>query len=279
MPPPRDRTTMNDEIDEVRQVRFGYVDTSIGQIHYAEAGVGESILCLHQTPRSWDEYRELMDLLNPHVRVIAMDTPGMGRSASPAGEASIESYSGAAAELVSKLGLDHVTVIGHHTGGVIGIDLAARYPELVTRLVVSSTPWVDEQGREARRHRAPIDRAEKHLDGSHLTELWARRQAFYPPDRSDVLERYVGDLIASRDPEEGHLAVARYRMEDVIDRIVIPTMCIGATDDPYAFPELGPLSQRIPQARVELIEGGTVGLLEAKAAEYAALVLDFLATS
>jgi len=125
MSPPRNRTMMNDEMDAVRPVRFGYVDTSVGQIHYAEAGRGESILCLHQTPRSWDEYRELMDLLKPHVRVIAMDTPGMGRSGAPAGEATIESYSDAAAELVSKLGLDRVTVIGHHTGGVIGIDLAA----------------------------------------------------------------------------------------------------------------------------------------------------------
>ncbi len=44
-------------------VRFGYADTSFGQLHYAEQGRGPVILLLHQTPRSWDEFRELIPLL------------------------------------------------------------------------------------------------------------------------------------------------------------------------------------------------------------------------
>ena len=70
-------------------IRFGYADGPFGQLHYAEAGsagagsagAGSALLCLHQTPRSWDEYAELIPLLSGRLRVVAMDTPGMGASA------------------------------------------------------------------------------------------------------------------------------------------------------------------------------------------------------
>ncbi len=258
-------------------IRFGYADTRFGQVHYAESGDGPPLLCLHQTPRSWDEYRELLPLLAPHARVIAMDTLGMGRSAPPPDDASIEVYADGALALLDALGLDCVDVMGHHTGGVIAVDLASRFPDRVRRLVLTSTAWVDGAARDRRKSRPAIDHAERQDDGSHLTTLWARRQQWYPPGRPDVLERYVHDLIEARDPEEGHLAVGRYRMEDTIGKITAPTMVVGATADPHAFGELEPVASRMSSARTAIVEGGTVGLLEDKATELAELVVGFLA--
>jgi pimeloyl-ACP methyl ester carboxylesterase len=256
--------------------RFGYADTRFGQIHYAECGDGPPLLCLHQTPRSWDEYAELLPLLGTARRAIAMDTLGMGASSAPRGDASIEIYALGAVALLDALAIDRTAVMGHHTGGVIAIELAARFPERVDRLVISSTAFVDAASRERRASRPPIDLVERADDGAHLTELWRRRAAFYPSNRPDVLERYVHDAIAARDAEEGHLAVGRYAMEDAIGRVVAPTLCIGASADPYAFPELEPLAARLANARTAVIEGGTVGLLEDRAPEIAALVLAFL---
>lgn len=261
-------------------LRFTYLDTPFGQIHCAQAGdpVAAPLLCLHQTPRSWDEYREMLPLLADSSWVIAVDTLGMGRSASPPGEASIEVYADAAVAALDALDIDRASLMGHHTGGVIAVDVAARYPERVDRLVLSSTAWVDEASRERRRRRRPIDGVETRPDGSHLFELWQRRQGFYPPNRPDVLERYVHDAIAARDAEEGHLAVGRYRMEDAVGRIVSPALCIGASADPYAFADLEPLARRIDGAATAVVEGGTVGLLEDKAPEVAAIVLAFLSS-
>ncbi len=42
---------------EIR-IKRGFADTPKSQIHYAEAGIGKPVLLLHQTPRSWDEYRD-----------------------------------------------------------------------------------------------------------------------------------------------------------------------------------------------------------------------------
>jgi len=61
-------------------IHRAYADTSDGQIHYAEAGQGKPVLLLHQTPRSWDEYRDVLPILSMKYRAIAMDTVGFGDS-------------------------------------------------------------------------------------------------------------------------------------------------------------------------------------------------------
>lgn len=257
-------------------IRLGYADGPFGQIHYARAGRGPALLCLHQTPRSWDEFADLMPLLAPQLDVIAMDTPGMGASALGSIDASIEAYATAAAALLDALAIERAHVMGHHTGGVIAIELAARHPQRVDRLVLSSTPYIDAEARARRANRSPIDSVEMAPDGSHLTEWWRRRQSFYPVDRPDILQRFVHDAIAAREVEEGHHAVGRYQMEETIGLVRAPTLCIGASADPYAFPELEPLSRRISDAITTVIEGGTVGLIEHKHAEVVAAVLTFL---
>src|SRR4030095_11391191 len=63
-----------------------FVTTPLGRIHVAMAVPGFPVLLLHQTPRSWDEYRDVLPLLGRDFRAIAMDTLGFGDSDSPAGD-------------------------------------------------------------------------------------------------------------------------------------------------------------------------------------------------
>jgi hypothetical protein len=53
-------------------------------------------------------------------------------------------------------------------------------------------------------------------------------------------------------------------------------LCLGAAADPFAFPDLGPLAARFPQARVAVIEGGMVPLMEPRPAEVAEVISEFL---
>ncbi len=256
--------------------RFGYADTAYGQIHYAECGAGPPVLLLHQTPRSWDEYREVLPLLGAARRAIAPDTLGFGASARIA-EHSVETYADGVCRLADALGLDTFDLVGHHTGGVVAVEVAARATGRVRRLVLSSTPYLDAAARRSRATRPPIDAVAEQPDGAHLTGLWQRRAAFYPPDRPDLLTRFVRDALAVwPEVEHGHAAVSAYRMEHRVGRIRCPVLCVGASADPYAFPDLQPLAARLPGARVAVIEGGAVPL-EFQAREAARLILDFLA--
>lgn len=257
-------------------IRFGYADTSFGQVHYAECGSGAPVVLLHQTPRSWDEYREVLPLLGRTHRAIAMDTIGFGASA-PLAEHGIETYATAVVEFLDALGLKSAALVGHHTGGVIAIEVAARAPDRVARLVLSSTPYLDAEARDRRRDRPPIDLVEVVPDGDHLTELWRRRQAFYPPGRPDLLTRFVRDaLILGADVEKGHQAVGRYRMEDRIGLIGCPVLCVGASADPYAFPDLMPLTSRFNNATMAIVDGGMVPLMEDRPEEISLLIARFL---
>jgi len=162
-----------------------------GQIHYAECGSADAdvVLLLHQTPRSWVEYRAVLPLLGGRYRAIAMDTLGFGDSARPDSPGTIERWAAVAAELLTHLGIPHAHVVGHHTGGVIAVELAAAHPELVHTLVLSSTPYTDDAFRRARADRPPIDEVEPADDGSHLAALWQKRRAFYPEHRPDRCKR------------------------------------------------------------------------------------------
>ncbi|MFI6706799.1 alpha/beta fold hydrolase [Nonomuraea sp. NPDC050478] len=256
-------------------IGFGYARTPLGQIHYAECGTGEPVLLLHQTPRSWDEYREVLPLLGAGHRAIAMDTLGFGASAPPA-EHTIEAYADGVLAFMDALGLETAAVAGHHTGGVIAVEVAARAPGRVSRLVLSSTPLVDAEARRRREGRPQVDHVTEREDGSHLVELWAGRAGFYPPGRPDLLARFVRDALAARPGlAGGHRAVAAYRMEDRLGLIRCPVLCVGADDDPFAFPELRPLADRLG-APTAVIAGGMVPL-EYRAAEFARVVGTFLA--
>jgi pimeloyl-ACP methyl ester carboxylesterase len=256
----------------------GYAETPYGQVHYAECGSGPPVVLLHQTPRSWDEYREVLPLLGRAHRAIAMDTLGFGASA-PLAEHSIEKYAAGTIALLDALGLWRAALVGHHTGGVVAVEVAATAPDRVERLVLSSTPYVDAESRARRQERPPIDLVAVDPDGAHLTELWGRRQGFYPAGRPDLLTRFVRDalVLEAGELEAGHNAVSRFRMEERITLVGCPVLCIGASADPYAFPELDRLSAQFDGAEVAVIDGGMVVLMEEWPNEVAELITRFLA--
>src|SRR5687767_10133090 len=105
-------------------MRRMFIDLSIGQIHCASCGDVDApaVLLLHQTPRSWAEYRHVLPLIGRRYRAIAMDTIGFGDSAAPPWAPSIERWAGVAAELLDRLAIRRAHVVGHHTGGVIALE-------------------------------------------------------------------------------------------------------------------------------------------------------------
>jgi pimeloyl-ACP methyl ester carboxylesterase len=258
-----------------------YADLPHGQVHYAQCGDASApaVLLLHQTPRSWAEYREVLPLLGKRHRALAMDTVGFGNSDPWPGPASIESWASAAAQLLDTLAIEQVHVAGHHPGGVIAVELAARHAPRVRSLVLSSTPYTDETFRRARAQRPPIDAVPDSDDGSHLAQLWRKRQAFYPAGRPDLLQAFVADALKVQgDVEAGHRAVASYPMEERIGAITQPTLVIRAPDDPFAAPHAADWLQRLPQARLVDIAGGMVPLPDQLPEAFALAVIGFLET-
>lgn len=258
------------------EICSSYINTALGVLHLRSAGDGFPVLLLHQTPRSGDEYRDVLPLLAKDYRALAMDTPGFG--ASPAQEApSIENWAKAALALLDSLGIQRAAVVGHHTGAAIALETAAAAPDRVAALVLSACPFVDPERRAHHATKPVIDEVAVATDGAHVAELWRRRQPFYPAGDTDLLTRFVADALkCGAMAAEGHRVVNRYRMEERIGRISTPTLVLAPTADPHAYPAAPKVAAAIPGAILRDAPGAMVPFPDQQPRAFAEFVLDFL---
>ena len=116
------------------------IDLTAGRIRYREAGEGPAIVFVHGflvDGRLWDG---VVDALADRFRCIAPDLPfgahrlpmSPGADLSPAGMAAI------VADLIERLELDDVTVVGNDSGGAVSQVLATTRPERIGRLVLTN---------------------------------------------------------------------------------------------------------------------------------------------
>ncbi|MBX9729198.1 MAG: alpha/beta fold hydrolase, partial [Sphingopyxis sp.] len=115
-------------------IRKSYVDTSGGQIHVRSmAGEGVPVVFFHQTASSGQMWLKTMQRLKGEWPMHALDTPGFGGSFDVPEDhyPSMTEYVGWLGEAVRALGITKCHVVGHHTGSCIGVELAARQPDLV----------------------------------------------------------------------------------------------------------------------------------------------------
>lgn len=258
-------------------MRHSYVNTALGQIHVTEVGAGPAVLLLHQTPRSWTEYRRVLPLLGRSRRAIALDTLGFGNSTRPTAEYSIEIFADAVDAVAEALGLDSFDLVGHHTGGVVAIEVAARDNSPVRRLVLSGTAYSDEQRARRMAEHGPIDLVEASADGSHLVELWNRRRHFYSDDDIESLNAFVVDALRGLTRvEDGHRAVHAFRAAPRLARIRADALVICGADDVYGMPDVPKLAAALGCASSIIPDAG-VALPEERPTEFSEVIESFLA--
>jgi pimeloyl-ACP methyl ester carboxylesterase len=250
----------------------------MGQVHCVEAGTGSAtpLLLLHQTPRSVDEFAEVLPILATGRRVIAMDTPGYGCSDRVPGQPTVADYAAAARDVLDALDIDRVIVVGHHTGAVIAVEMAAAWPERIERVVLSGPVYVDAVGRAELRPWFKQWTVE--ADGAHLLDKWQKMTRWLPRPR--LVQRLVVDLFrAGEESEQGHFAVAEYRMEDRLPLVRCPALLLYCRDDPFASAERAArLKLAFKPAREVTIAAGIFAANEAPEA-YARAVLDYLSAA
>ena len=250
-------------------------DTKLGQVHGVTVGSGPGtpLLLLHQTPRSVDEFAEVMPLLASERRVVTLDTPGYGCSDRVPGRPTVADYAYSAIQALDHLGIARAVVVGHHTGAVIAVEMAAAFPERVERVVLSGPVYTDAAGR------AELAQFFRQWtiagDGSHLVEKWRKMHEWLP--RPELVQRFVVDLFrAGTESEQGHFAVADYRMEDRLPLVRCPALLLYCSRDPFATPErAGALCAAFRPCDEATVEGGVFAANE-NPGGYAVAVLEYL---
>ena len=117
-----------------------FVDLDGARIHYVDEGAGEPTLLLHGNPTWSFLYRKIIAGLSDEFRCIAPDYPGYGMSSAPPGYSFTPAEHSAVLErFVDELQLTDLTLMVQDWGGPIGLGLACRRPELVSRLIIGNT--------------------------------------------------------------------------------------------------------------------------------------------
>jgi pimeloyl-ACP methyl ester carboxylesterase len=112
---------------------------------FIRVGQGPALLLIHGIGDSSSTWEHLLPFLALDHTVIAPDLLGHGASDKPRADYSVAAYANGMRDLLSVLGVDRATVIGHSLGGGVAMQFAYQYPERCERLVLVSTGGVSRE--------------------------------------------------------------------------------------------------------------------------------------
>ena len=103
---------------------------------YTDSGSGPVLLFIHGLLGSQKQWAHLVDELDEDHRLIVPDLFGHGESAKPVGDYSLGAHAATLRDLLDRLGIEQVSLVGHSLGGGIAMVFSYLFPERVDRLVL-----------------------------------------------------------------------------------------------------------------------------------------------
>ena len=122
---------MSDQAHEVQ-----YVTIHGHRRAFVKTGSGPALLLLHGLGCHHGTWEPVIDRLARNYTVIAPDLLGHGQSDKPRADYSLGGYANGMRDLLTVLGIDRATVIGHSFGGGVAMQFAYQFPERTERLVL-----------------------------------------------------------------------------------------------------------------------------------------------
>ena len=108
-------------------------------IAYIDEGEADNVLLfihgLGSYLKAWD--RNIPELKN-HLRCIALDLPGYGKSGKQIHSGEVSFYVEILNEFIKKLKLKNVSLVGHSMGGQIALAYAIKYPNQIVKLILAA---------------------------------------------------------------------------------------------------------------------------------------------
>src|SRR5437763_5577179 len=106
------------------------------RVSYRRAGWGPVIVLIHAITGSSLTWEHVIEPLAERYTVVAPDLLGHGESAKPRGDYSLGAYASGIRDLLTLLGHERATFVGHSLGGGIAMQLAYQFPERCERLAL-----------------------------------------------------------------------------------------------------------------------------------------------
>lgn len=264
-------------------------DAIIGgvKIHYNETGEGEPLLLIMGYGMPGDAWLGSVPFLQG-FRAIYYDNRGTGESDTPDGPYTIERMADDAAGLLDHLGIARAHVYGVSMGGMIAQELVLRHPAKVAALVLGCTMCGGEHSTmgDPQVIDALIDVVESMGKGDPAA--WVDRQLpllFTPEwiaENPAIRDLFImmAPMLPPTPPETAHNAMAGlfgWSAYDRLPQIKAPTLIVhGDRDVIIPVENATVIAQRIPGARLHIVEGAGHGYPAQDPVGVHQLVTDFL---
>ncbi|MFF3867708.1 alpha/beta fold hydrolase [Micromonospora sp. NPDC001898] len=267
---------------------MAYATINNTSLWYEVAGQGPHLLQLHGLGLGHANFAPVTPLLRPDFTVIDYDMRGFGDSDKPPAPYSIEGWADEAIGLLDHLGLDAVDVHGTSFGGMVGIVMAAKYPDRVKRLVIGccmarydSLAILNKKVWKAMATATGMGEEVANLIASQ-----AFSRAFHDTDRAPAQVAAMGAAFKKNDPELWkHFCdlLCEADLTGYLPQITAPVLVTSGDQDIMTPVDSGPagvgtreMVRLLPNAWLTLLEGcGHLHLVE-RPEESAKLVRDFI---
>lgn len=262
--------------------------SAAGEVRWDRLGdSGPDVVLCHGTPFSSYVWRQTARTLSRHYRVHVWDMPGYGSSEKYDGQDVSLGVQGAVfAELLSHWGLSEPMVVAHDFGGAVSLRALLlherRYARLAVVDPVALPPWGSPFFRHVRTHAEAFTGLPENLHEALVREYIGSvsSRGLHP----DVLDRLVGPWTGPAGQPAFYRQIAqadqRYTDEfhDLLGEIDIPVLvCWGVDDTWIPVTKAHELADRIPGARLRLIEDAGHLVQEEAPAELTGALSEFLA--
>ena len=262
---------------------------------YRRRGEGEAIVLVHGIGDSSTTWSEVLRDLSEDHEVLAPDLLGHGFSDKPRADYSVGGFANGLRDLLTVLGIERATVVGHSLGAIVAMQFAYQFPERTERLVLVSAGGVSRSinplVRAATLPFAPTVMGLLDLPGvrgrlAGLATLAARAHIEGVDDTDDVLR-----VLEGLDSREARLALTRTLRAVVdgrgqvvtgVDRAYLtadlPTLVTWGDRDPMIPSHHARLAHAaFPDSRLELLHGAGHFPHRSHAARFTAILRAFVA--
>jgi pimeloyl-ACP methyl ester carboxylesterase len=208
--------------------------------------VHKTIVFLHGWRSQAAVFDDVMTALDDgRTRMLAINLPGFGGSQAPKQPFRVEDYADIVAELLKKLELKGVAVVGHSFGGAVAARLATEYPELVSRLVLVGAAGI----REA----TPSLTLKRRI--ARFVKPFFRPAFMQPLRRAIYRSMGAEDAVAAPQLAETFKLVVAQDMQSVLADITQPVLLVWGTRDTATPVEHGrKMAEHIPHAVLTVVD-------------------------
>lgn len=237
------------------------------------------LVLVHGHPFDHTMWRPQIEAFAPSRRVLAPDLRGYGPAPEASPVARFEDFARDVEALLDAQDVSACVLAGLSMGGQIVMDCYRLFPERVRGLVLADTFPAAETPEGVTARHAMADRLLREGMRGYADEVLGRMVA---PSAPAEVKAHVHRMMTATRPESAAAALraraARADHRELLTRVTVPALVVVGADDTYTpVADAEDMHALLPQARLRVVEGAAHLPNLERAAEFNAVLGEFLA--